>query len=278
LNIANIYQKEMRKVMGRIGDKFEALRAKNEKALIVYLTAGDPSLDLTKNLILGLTDAGVDILEIGVPFSDPTADGPVIQAASQRALKTGTTLGDVLNLVADVRRISQIPIVLFGYFNPIFAYGLEKFARAAQKVGVDGVLVVDLPQEESQELRIHTDAAGLDFISLVAPTTGLHRLQNIVRTATGFLYYISITGVTGTAAPKIEDIKRKVGKIRKLTKMPVAVGFGISQAAQAKEIVAFADGVVIGSAVVRLIDKNRNNRDLIKTVANYVDEIKKALL
>lgn len=264
--------------MGRIGDKFEALRAKNEKALIVYLTAGDPSLDLTKNLILGLTDAGVDILEIGVPFSDPTADGPVIQAASQRALKTGTTLGDVLNLVADVRRISQIPIVLFGYFNPIFAYGLEKFARAAQKVGVDGVLVVDLPQEESQELRIHTDAAGLDFISLVAPTTGLHRLQNIVRTATGFLYYISITGVTGTAAPKIEDIKRKVGKIRKLTKMPVAVGFGISQAAQAKEIVAFADGVVIGSAVVRLIDKNRNNRDLIKTVANYVDEIKKALL
>jgi tryptophan synthase alpha chain len=278
LNIANIYQKEMRKVMGRIGDKFEALRAKNEKALLVYLTAGDPSLDLTKNLILGLTDAGVDILEIGVPFSDPTADGPVIQAASQRALKTGTTLGDVLNLVADVRRISQIPIVLFGYFNPIFAYGLEKFARAAQKVGVDGVLVVDLPQEESQELRIHTDAAGLDFISLVAPTTGLHRLQNIVRTATGFLYYISITGVTGTAAPKIEDIKRKVGKIRKLTKMPVAVGFGISQAAQAKEIVAFADGVVIGSAVVRLIDKNRNNRDLIKTVANYVDEIKKALL
>ena len=264
--------------MGRIGDKFEALRAKNEKALIVYLTAGDPSLDVTKNLILGLTDAGVDILEIGVPFSDPTADGPVIQAASQRALKTGTTLGDVLNLVADVRRISQIPIVLFGYFNPIFAYGVEKFAHAAQKGGVDGVLVVDLPQEESQELRIHTDAAGLDFISLVAPTTGLHRLQNIVQTATGFLYYISITGVTGTAAPKIEDIKREVGKIRKLTKMPVAVGFGISQAAQAKEIAAFADGVVIGSAVVRLIDENRNNRDLIKIVADYVVEIKKALL
>ena len=264
--------------MGRIADKFESLRGKKEKALIVYLTAGDPSLDVTKNLILGMEDAGVDILEIGVPFSDPTADGPVIQAASQRALKTGTTLEGVLNLVADVRRISQIPIVLFGYFNPIFAYGVEKFAHAAQKGGVDGVLVVDLPQEEAQELRVHTDAAGLDFISLVAPTTGKDRLQNIVRTAMGFLYYISITGVTGTAAPKIKDIKREVGKIRKLTKMPVAVGFGISQAAQAGEIAAFADGVVIGSAVVKLIDENRNNRDLIKIVADYVVEIKKALL
>jgi tryptophan synthase alpha chain len=168
--------------------------------------------------------------------------------------------------------------VLFGYFNPIFAYGVKEFARTAKKAGVDGVLVVDLPQEEAQELRIHTDAAGLDFISLVAPTTGLDRLQNIVRTATGFLYYISITGVTGTVAPKIEDIKREVGKIRKLTKMPVAVGFGIAHAVQAREIAAFADGVVIGSAVVRLIDENRNNRDLIKVVSGYVSEIKKALL
>ncbi len=136
--------------MGRIGEKFESLRAKNEKALIVYLTAGDPSLDVTKNLILGLEAAGVDIIEIGVPFSDPTADGPVIQAASQRALKTGTTLQGVLDLVAEIRRTSQIPILLFGYFNPIFAYGVEKFAKATQKAGVDGVLVVDLPPEEAQ--------------------------------------------------------------------------------------------------------------------------------
>jgi tryptophan synthase alpha chain len=264
--------------MGRIENKFESLRSRKEKALIVYLTAGDPSLDVTKDLIMGPEGAGVDILEIGVPFSDPTADGPVIQAASQRALKTGTTLEGVLNLVADVRRISQIPIVLFGYFNPIFAYGVEKFAHAAQKGGVDGVLVVDLPQEEARELRVYTDPAGIDFISFVAPTTGGERLKKITAAATGFLYYISITGVTGTAAPKIDDIKRDIARIRKSTNMPVAVGFGISTPQQAKEISRFADGIIIGSAIVRLIDENRNNRDLIKIVADYVGEIKKALL
>ena len=263
--------------MGRIGEKFEALRAINEKALVVYLTAGDPSLDVTKEIIVGLEKAGVDILEIGVPFSDPTADGPVIQAASQRALKAGTTLEGVLNLVADIRKVSQIPILLFGYFNPIFAFGSEKFAQTAQKAGVDGILVVDLPPEEAGELRIHTDAAGLDFISLVAPTTGRDRLKTILQTATGFLYYISITGVTGTAVPKIEDIQREVGKIRKLTKMPIAVGFGISSATQAKGIAAFADGIVIGSAVVKMIHENRNKGNLVGIVADYAKDIKKAL-
>ena len=263
--------------MGRIERKFEDLRSKNEKALIVYLTAGDPSLDTTRTLALALGEAGVDILEIGVPFSDPTADGPVIQAASQRALKTGTTLAGVLRMVADIRRISQIPIVLFGYFNPVFAYGVEKFAASASEAGVDGVLVVDLPPEEAQELRVHTDAAGLDFISLVAPTTGHDRLKTILSSATGFLYYISITGVTGTAAPKIGDIAREVGKIRRLTKMPIAVGFGISNAAQAKEIAAVADGIVIGSAVVKLIDENRDKSDLVEVVSGFVSEIKKIL-
>jgi tryptophan synthase alpha chain len=263
--------------MGRIGDTFKSLRAKNEKALIVYLTAGDPSLKVTKELIIGLEKAGVDVLEIGVPFSDPTADGPVIQAASQRALITGTTLAGVLDLVADIRQTSQIPIVLFGYFNPIFAYGVEKFARAAQNAGVDGLLVVDLPPEEAGELRVFSDAAGLDFISLVAPTTGKDRLKSIVKSATGFLYYISITGVTGTAAPKIEDITREVAKIRKLTKMPVAVGFGISSAAQAKDISAIADGIVIGSAVVKLIDENKTSSRLIEIVSDYARDIKKAL-
>ena len=263
--------------MGRIGKKFEELYAKNEKALIVYLTAGDPSLAVTKELIVGLEKAGVDILEIGVPFSDPTADGPVISAASQRALKTGTTLADILQMVADIRLSSQIPIVLFGYFNPILAYGVEKFARTAREAGVDAILMVDLPPEEAQELRIHTDAAGLDFISLVAPTSGKDRRKTILKTATGFLYYISITGVTGTAAPKIDDIAREIGNLRKLTKMPIAVGFGISNAAQANKIAAVADGVVIGSAIVKLIDENRNNRELVKIVADYTREIKEAL-
>lgn len=263
--------------MKRIENKFAALRAKNEKALIVYLTAGDPSMNITKQLIFAMEKAGVDILEIGVPFSDPTADGPVIQEAAQRALKAGTTLEGVLKMVTEVRRVSEIPIVLFGYFNPIFAYGVKKFSLAARAAGVDGALVVDLPYEEAKELRIYTDAMGIDFISLIAPTTGKERLKKITAKATGFLYYISITGITGTAAPKIDHIKTEVAKIRKISKLPIAVGFGISKPQQAREIGCFADGVVIGSAVVRLIDENKNNRDLIKIVSNYVSDIKKEL-
>jgi tryptophan synthase alpha chain len=263
--------------MKRIEKKFASLRSKKEKALIVYLTAGDPSLSITKKLILGLEKAGVDILEIGVPFSDPTADGPVIQAASQRALKAGTTLQCVLNLVAEVRKVSEIPIVLFGYFNPIFAYGVKKFSQAASAAGVDGVLVVDLPYEEAKELRIYTDAVDIDFISLIAPTTDTKRLSKIASAAMGFLYYISITGITGTSAPKIGNIKTEVEKIRKITDLPIAVGFGISEPAQAREIGHFADGVIIGSAIVRLIDENKNNRDLIKIVSGYASDIKKEL-
>jgi tryptophan synthase alpha chain len=263
--------------MGRIRDKFESLRRKKEKTLIVYLTAGDPSLAVTKELILSLEKAGVDILEIGVPFSDPTADGPVIQAASQRALKAGTTLEGVLELVNEVRKVSEIPIVLFGYFNPIFAYGAQKFSQAARRAGVDGVLVVDLPYEEAKELRVYTDAVGMDFISLIAPTTDGKRLHKIAAQASGFLYYISITGLTGTATPKIENIKTAVKKIRKITKLPIAVGFGISKPQQAREIARFADGIVIGSAVVRLIEENKNNPDLVRIVSNYAREIKNAL-
>jgi len=263
--------------MGRIGDKFESLRRKKEKALIVYLTAGDPSLIVTKKLIFALEEAGVDILEIGVPFSDPTADGPVIQAASQRALKAGITLEGVLAMVKDVRRFSEIPIVLFGYFNPIFAYGARKFAGDARRAGIDGVLVVDLPYEEAKELRIHTDMVGIDFISLIAPTTDGKRLDKIAAQASGFLYNISITGITGTTAPKIDNIETAAKKIRKITKLPIAVGFGISKPQQAREIAHFADGVVIGSAVVRLIDENKTNPDLVRIVSNYASEIKNAL-
>jgi tryptophan synthase alpha chain len=263
--------------MKRIEEKFKALRAKNEKALIVYLTAGDPSLSITKKLIFALEKAGADILEIGVPFSDPNADGPVIQAASQRSLKAGTTLEGVLKMVAEVRKISEIPIVLFGYFNPVFSYGVKKFALAAREAGVDGVLVVDLPHEEAKELRNYTDAVGIDFISLIAPTTDKDRLKKIATNATGFLYYISITGITGTAAPKIGNIKTEVEKIRKITNLPIAVGFGISKPEQAKAIGRFADGIVIGSAVVRLIADNKNNRNLTKAVVSFVCEVKNAL-
>jgi len=263
--------------MSRISEKFMALREKKEKALIVYLTAGDPSLAITKELILALENAGADILEIGVPFSDPTADGPVIQAAAQRALKSGATLTAILEMIKEVRRVSQIPIVLFGYYNPIFVYGGEKFAHHAARAGVDGVLVVDLPPEEAPELREFTDAAGIDFIFLIAPTTGAKRTRQIAAGATGFLYYISITGITGTAAPKIADIETAVSKLRKITKLPVAVGFGITNPEQAGQIGKTADGVIVGSAVVRLIDENRNSPDLIKIVADFTGALKKEL-
>lgn len=263
--------------MGRIENLFATLRAKKERALIVYVTAGDPSLAVTEQMALTLEKAGADILEIGVPFSDPTADGPVIQAAAQRALKGGTTLTGVLNMIANLRQCSGIPIVLFGYFNPIYAYGVKKFARDARAAGVDGVLAVDLPHEEAGELKIHTDAAGLDFISLVAPTTDQKRLKKIANSASGFLYYISITGITGTAAPKISRVKQEVDVLRKTTTLPVVVGFGISTPRQAKKIGTFADGVVIGSAVVRLIDENRNHPDLTKIVFDYVRDMKDAL-
>jgi tryptophan synthase alpha chain len=262
---------------GRIEQKFSDLKQKNQKALIVYLTAGDPDLETTRRLVLGLQEAGVDVLEIGVPFSDPTADGPIIQAASQRALRSGVTLSGILDMIEFLRKDCDIPIVLFGYYNPIFSYGSERFALRAKEVGVDGILVVDLPPEESYELRQYTDITGLDFISLVAPTTNDERIRRISRKATGFLYYISITGVTGTAKPLIENIKADVARIRKFTALPLVIGFGISTPAQAAEIASYADGIVVGSAFVNLIERNSGNENLIQIASSFVRDIKNAL-
>ncbi|MEQ8164068.1 MAG: tryptophan synthase subunit alpha, partial [Smithellaceae bacterium] len=195
----------------------------------------------------------------------------------QRALKSGATLTAILEMIKEVRRVSQIPIVLFGYYNPIFVYGGEKFARHAARAGVDGVLVVDLPPEEAPELREFTDAAGIDFIFLIAPTTGAKRTRQIAAGANGIIYYISITGINGPAAPKIADIETAVSKLRKITKLPVAVGFGITTPEQAGQIGKTADGVILGSAVVRLIDENRNSPDLIKIVADFTGALKKEL-
>jgi tryptophan synthase alpha chain len=192
--------------MSRIKQRFMDLRTEKEKALICYLTAGDPSLAQTREIILGMEAAGVDCVEIGVPFSDPTADGPIIQAASQRAIKNGVTLAGILDMIESLRKTSEIPICLFGYYNPILSFGTERFAATARKAGVDGILVVDLPFEEAVELRQYTDPAGIDFISLIAPTTSTERMRQIARRATGFLYYISITGVTGTARPQVEKV------------------------------------------------------------------------
>jgi tryptophan synthase alpha chain len=263
--------------MSRIEQRFSALKAKKEKALICYLTAGDPNLEKTREICLGLEAAGVDVVEIGVPFSDPTADGPIIQAASQRALKNGATLANILAMIESLRKSSEIPIVLFGYYNPILSFGTERFAARAKQAGVDGILVVDLPPEEAAELRQFTDPQGIDFISLIAPTTSTERVKQIVFHATGFLYYISITGVTGTAKPQVEDVRKDVARIRKVTALPLAVGFGISTPQQAKEIAPYADGIVIGSAIVKMIEENSQRNDLVSVVSNYAREMKKAI-
>lgn len=262
---------------GRIEKKFRDLKQKGEKALVIYFTAGDPDLETTRNLILSLQESGVDILEIGVPFSDPTADGLIIQAASQRALRGGVTLYRILDMIESLRNVCEIPVLLFGYYNPIFSYGNEQFAARAKKAGVDGILVVDLPPEEAHELRKFTDPAGLDFISLIAPTTSDERIKNISKNATGFLYYISITGVTGTAKPHIEKIREDVYRIRKITVLPTVVGFGISTPLQAGKIASCADGIVVGSAFVQLMEKNSGNKDLIRIASTYARDIKNAL-
>ncbi|MHB8772737.1 MAG: tryptophan synthase subunit alpha [Syntrophales bacterium] len=263
--------------MGRIEARFATLKKEGRRAFVAYLTAGDPDLETTARLIPALEAAGVDVVEIGVPFSDPTADGPAIQAASQRALAKGATPAKVLALVAELRRTSAIPIVLFGYFNPILSYGPERFAADAAAAGADGLLVVDLPPEEAGELRRYTDPAGLAFITLVAPTTDPARARKILRGATGFVYYISVTGVTGTAVPDPEEVRADVERLRGLTTLPVAVGFGISTPEQATAIASAADGVVIGSALVRLIAEKSAGPDLIAAVAAYARSIRRAI-
>lgn len=262
---------------GRITRKFSALRKAGRKAFVAYLTAGDPDLATTAGLIGTLAAAGVDLIEVGVPFSDPTADGPTIQAAAQRALKGGATLGKVLAMIAALRAACPVPIILFGYYNPILSYGPERFAREAADAGVDGILVVDLPPEESRELRRFTDPAGLDFISLIAPTTGTERAARILHRAKGFVYFISVTGVTGTAVPEPETIRTEMERLRRLTSLPVAVGFGISTPAQAVAIAPAADGIVIGSALVRLIGESGAGPGLLPAVAAFAGAIRAAL-
>lgn len=237
----------------RIDEKFANLKSKGEKAFVAYVTAGVPDLKKTQEIVLTLEESGVDILEIGVPFSDPTADGPVIQEASQRALRNGVTLSGILDLIESLREKSRIPIVLFSYFNPIFSFGVEAFAKRAARAGVDGVLVVDLPAEEADELKKYTDPLGIKFIYLLAPTSGRQRIRAACRKAAGFLYYISVTGVTGTQLPQAEQIAEDIKTIREYTSTPVVTGFGISSADVAGRMAAKADGIVIGSAFMRII-------------------------
>ncbi|MDD5233966.1 MAG: tryptophan synthase subunit alpha [Syntrophales bacterium] len=259
--------------MNRIGSKFAALRQKGEKGLIAYITAGDPDFSSTREIVLRLEEAGVDLIELGIPFSDPTADGPVIQAASGRALAGGATPAGVISLVKSIRAESEIPLILFSYYNPIFCYGCREFAGDAAGAGADGLLVVDLPPEESRELRQFTDPLGMDFISLIAPTTGPARARKILGSASGFAYYIAVTAVTGTTRPDPESVRKDISRLRRISPVPVVAGFGISTPQDAAEIAAHADGIVVGSALVGIVEKNSRRKDLALQVASFAREI-----
>lgn len=239
----------------RISKRFAELRAAGELGLVAYLTAGDPLLDATLSYVFALAEAGADVIELGIPFSDPLADGPTIQRASERALKSGTTLASVIELVRRIRQASQVPLVLFSYFNPILQFGLEKFAATAAAAGADGVLVTDLTSEESEQYRHILHAHGLDTIFLAAPTSSDDRLKKIAACSSGFLYLISRTGVTGAKDSLPDDLPALLRRARCFTQLPIAVGFGISLPGHVSVLGGLADAAVVGSALVSEIEK-----------------------
>ncbi len=262
--------------MSRIDERFEVLREKGEKALVGFVTAGDPSLSDSLQIITAMCEAGVDILELGVPFSDPTADGPVIQRSSARALANGVSLRKVLDMTRDVREKTEVPIILFSYYNPIHAYGNEAFHQDAEAAGVDGLLVVDIPPEESDEMTDCWTENGLALIRLVAPTTPVERMRWIASSGSGFLYLVSKTGVTGSDGLDTTEIRGHAESLRAVTQLPICVGFGISTPEDVAAVAAVADGVVIGSAFERLIEDNVGNADLLSILAEKVRACKEA--
>lgn len=260
--------------MSRIEKVFKKLKENNQKAIIPFITAGDPDLDKTGELVMAMEKAGADIIELGVPFSDPIADGPIIQRASYRALKGGVSLRKILGLVKDLRRETSVPIVLMTYYNPVFKYGLSEFVKDAVGAAVDGIIVPDLPPEEGRGIIEEGMKAGLDTIFLIAPTSTRERIKMISALSRGFIYYVSLTGVTGARESLPTEVEESVKRIKKATDKPIAVGFGISTAEQAKRIASFADGVIIGSAIVGLIERNTGNPDLVRIVSDFVREVK----
>ena len=265
-------------LQSRIEEKFKKLKEANQKALIPFITAGDPDLDTTKRLVIEMERAGADIIELGVPFSDPIADGPAIQKASYRSLKSGTTLKKIIGIVKELRRTTEIPLVLMTYYNPVFKYGISEFVRDASDAGVDGIIIPDLPPEEGEGIIEEGKRHNLNTIFLLAPTSTKERIKIVASASTGFIYYVSLTGVTGARKSLPETVEASVNKIRKATDKPIAVGFGISTAEQAKRIASFADGVIVGSAIVNVIEKNIDKPDLIEKVSGFVKDLKSGII
>src|SRR5208282_4193048 len=261
---------------GRIARKFSELRRRNEAALIPFIVAGDPDMASTHKLVLELESRGADLIELGVPFSDPMADGPANQHAIARGLSSGASLAGILSMVTDLRKETQIPIILYGYYNPYLHYGCERLCRDAATAGVDAILAVDLPPEENAELQKPARANGIDLIYLLAPTTPLERSRRIARSAGGFLYYVSVTGVTGARGAVGGDVEGKVRELRSVSDLPIGVGFGISTPEQAAKVASFADAVVVGSAISMIIEEHIAAGDAVSAVGNLAGAMKDA--
>jgi len=258
--------------MTRIDAKFAQLRAEGKKAFVAYIMAGDPDYDTSMEVLRGLPAAGVDIIELGIPFTDPMADGPTIQLAGQRALEAGQTLQKTLDMAAAFREADNTtPIVLMGYYNPIYNRGVARFLDDAKAAGIDGLIVVDLPPEKDDELCIPAQKAGLNFIRLATPTTDDRRLPKVLTNTSGFLYYVSITGITGAAEAQAGDVSPEVARIKAQTDLPVIVGFGIKTPDAAEQIAGVADGVVVGSAIVDLIGKGKSPAEVLDFVKGLAD-------
>ncbi|TMQ25929.1 MAG: tryptophan synthase subunit alpha [Nitrospirae bacterium] len=261
----------------KLDHTFATLRQRGEKALIAYVMAGDPSLQDTEQLVVELEQAGADIIELGVPFSDPIADGPVIQQAAERALRSGTSLRTILSMVTRLRARTQIPLILMAYYNNIHAFGPERFCHEAAQAGVDGVIMPDMPPDEAGPLRGPAAAAGLPLIFLLAPTSTEERRTFVARQSQGFVYYVSLTGITGAKLHNMADVAKNVEKIRKVTRVPVAVGFGVATPEDAAKVAAIADGVIVGSAIVKQIAAYGQKPEMVKHVAGFVRSLKAAM-
>lgn len=260
--------------MNRIDRCFKDLRKRGGKAFIAYITAGDPDLATTRRLVLELERAGVDIIELGIPFSDPMADGPTIQAASQRALSRGVTVRKIFAAVKALRRKTEIPLVFMTYYNPVLRFGPAKFAATCRRAGVDGIIVPDLPCEESSELSAAARASGVAAIFLAAPTSTPGRMRSIARRSRGFIYYVSLTGVTGARASLPADIIKNLRKLKSLSGKPVAVGFGVSTPDQAAALARHADGVIVGSAIVKIIE---GKKAVVRSVSKFASRMARAI-
>jgi len=263
--------------MSRIEERFGELSARGERALVVFLSAGDPDLETSEALILAMAESGADIIEIGVPFSDPIADGPTIQRSSERGIASGATLRRILEMARGLRPKVEVPLLLMGYANPFYAMREGSFAPDAASVGIDGVIVPDLPPEEGEAFFAQLQAEGIDNVLLAAPTTTRERMQLIAERTRGFLYYVSLTGVTSARAGLTAGIEEGVALAKEFTELPVCVGFGISKPEHARAVGEFADGVVVGSAIVDVIEAAGSRSEAVESVAKYVSEMKSAL-